>query len=383
MVTLSSADKVLKNVYLGVICDQLNKRTNPFYAAIQQGSELVNGKNAVAIIRNGINGGVGSGTESGALPAAKNSTYYQLIADLKNIYGTIEISDKALRASQNSANALVNLLNDEMEALLDSAKFNFGRMLFGDGSGKLATVSKAEDGVYTVDTVRNLAVGQMIDAVNSSGLTVSYGKTITSVDRTNKTITLDGTPISIAECSLYIQGSRNLELTGLGAIFSDSDTLYGLTRSKHGWLKPYSVSTVGTLTENAIQKAIDMVEENGGGHINFIVCSWGVRRALFDLLSGQRTMEPVELTGGFKALSYNGIPVVADRFCPEGTMYLLNTDDFRLHQLCDWQWLEGENGKVLHQVSSKACYSATLVKYAELMCYRPCGQAVLKGITEK
>ena len=64
-------------------------------------------------------------------------------------------------------------------------------------------------------------------------------------------------------------------------------------------------------------------------------------------------------------------------------MYLLNTEDFRLHQLCDWQWLEGENGRVLHQVASKACYTATLVKYAELMCCRPCGQAMLSGITEK
>ena len=30
-------------------------------------------------------------------------------------------------------------------------------------------------------------------------------------------------------------------------------------------------------------------------------------------------------------------------------MYLLNTNDFCLHQLCDWQWLEGDDGKVLQQ----------------------------------
>ncbi len=383
MVTTQSADSVLKSYYLDAVAQQLNLSANPLLAAIERTTSDVWGKDVKKAVIYGVHGGISAGKEDGSLPTAAGGGYAQLTATLKNLYGQIEISDKALRASQSNEGAFVNLLDTELTGLVRSASFNLGRMLFGDGSGKLATVSKAEEGVYTVDTVRNLAVGQMIDAVNSSGLTVSYGKTITSVDRTNKTITLDGTPISIAECSLYIQGSRNLELTGLGAIFSDSDTLYGLTRSEHGWLKPYSVSTVGTLTENAIQKAIDMVEENGGGHINFIVCSWGVRRALFDLLSGQRTMEPVELTGGFKALSYNGIPVVADRFCPEGTMYLLNTDDFRLHQLCDWQWLEGENGKVLHQVSSKACYSATLVKYAELMCYRPCGQAVLKGITEK
>lgn len=47
------------------------------------------------------------------------------------------------------------------------------------------------------------------------------------------------------------------------------------------------------------------------------------------------------------------------------------------------RWLEGEDGKVLKQVAGKPVYTATLVKYAELMCYRPCGQAKLTGITEK
>jgi hypothetical protein len=90
----------------------------------------------------------------------------------------------------------------------------------------------------------------------------------------------------------------------------------------------------------------------------------------------------MEIEGGFKAISFNGIPVVADRFCPEGTMYLLNTDDFIVHQLCDWQWLEGEDGKILKQVPGKPVYTATLVKYAELMCNKPSGQGMLSGITE-
>ena len=64
-------------------------------------------------------------------------------------------------------------------------------------------------------------------------------------------------------------------------------------------------------------------------------------------------------------------------------MYLLNTDDFRLHQLCDWQWLEGEDGKILKQIPGKPVYTATLVKYAELMCERPYGQGVLRGIEEQ
>ena len=134
--------------------------------------------------------------------------------------------------------------------------------------------------------------------------------------------------------------------------------------------------------EEKLQEAIDSVEEYGGGKINFIVCSRGVRRKLISALSAYRKTDSIDLEGGYRALSFNGIPVVADRFCPKGTMYLLNTDDFGLHQLCDWQWLEGEDGKILKQIPGKPVYTATLVKYAELMCYRPVGQGMLANITE-
>ena len=114
-----------------------------------------------------------------------------------------------------------------------------------------------------------------------------------------------------------------------------------------------------------------------------IICSSGVKRAFQNhLATYKRNVDVMELKGGYKAISYNGIPIVSDRFCPEGTMYLLNSEDFTLHQLCDWAWLEGEDGKILKQNANKPTYSATLVKYADLLCNKPCGQAMLTGIIE-
>ena len=46
-------------------------------------------------------------------------------------------------------------------------------------------------------------------------------------------------------------------------------------------------------------------------------------------------------------------------------------------------WKPNEDGKILKQVADKPVYKATLVKYAELICSRPCGQAVLRDIYEK
>ena len=112
-----------------------------------------------------------------------------------------------------------------------------------------------------------------------------------------------------------------------------------------------------------------------GGTIDFIVSSYDVRRRYIDYLALNRTnLDYMNLDGGYKAISYSGIPFVADRFVDNDTMYLLNTSDFKLHQLCDWRWIEGEGGTVLHQVANKAVYTATLVKYCDLLCERPCGQ---------
>lgn len=38
----------------------------------------------------------------------------------------------------------------------------------------------------------------------------------------------------------------------------------------------------------------------------------------------KRNVDVMELSGGYKALSYNGIPLVYDRFIEDGTMYLLD-----------------------------------------------------------
>ncbi len=389
MVTMTSADNALKSLYLGVVSEQLNTGVNPLLAKIKQTTQDVWGKEIRRVAQYGINGGIGAGTEDGELPAAAGNNYDQFVLTLKNLYGTIEISDKAVRASENSVGAFVNLLNAEMEGLLKASSFNFGRMLFGDGNGTLATVKAIADDTVTVDSVKNIVEGMVVDFVTSAGSVISNAtaRRVIYVDRANKKIKVSGTALTTSQVPvgsiITVQNSYGKEITGLKAIFKDSGSIYGLDRATHKWLIPYMKENVGEISETAIQTAIDELEENTGSKVNFIVCSSGVKRAYQKhLATYKRNIDVMELNGGYKALSYNGIPVISDRFCPEGTMYLLNTEDFVLHQLCDWKWLEGEDGRVLKQVANKPVYSATLVKYADLVCTRPCGQAMLSGITE-
>lgn len=400
MVTLQTADNALKEVYLGVVADQLNTSVNPLLAKINQTTSDVWGKEIRKMAPYGINGGIGAGDEDGSLPTAAGNNYAQFVLELKNLYGRIEISDKAIRASQNSAGSFVNLLNAEMEGLIKASTFNFGRMLFGDGTGILATISTNDTSSVTVDTTRNLIEGMVVDIVNKADGTVNTvaGRRITSIDRANKKVTLSGSTLtseafkpSTSQTNTYVlcvQGSYGKEITGLGAIFKSSGSLYGLNRSTYNWMVPYisniaDESTMTAISDVAMQKAIDELDEVAGSKVDFIVCSAGVKRNYQEYLNSYRSnVDVMDLAGGYKAISYNGIPLVSDKFVKPNTMYLLNTKEFNLHQLCDWQWLEGEDGRVIKQIQGKPTYSATLVKYADIICDHPAGQAMIEGIKE-
>ncbi len=389
MVTMDTADKALKTFYLDAVIETLNMQANPFLAQIENTTMDVVGKEVKKAVKVGMSNGIAANTETADLPKAGATKFAVFTSTLKNLYGTIEITDKALRASKNSDGAFVNLLNNEMDSLIKSASLTMGRMLFGDGSAKIGNVVESlGSNTYRLTDVQSAVLGMEIDIHNLDGTRVESlsARRITNVNSVEKTITLDGNSINSGAVgvnyTVYVAGSRNYELTGLKSIFTSSN-LYGLSKSSNPWLAPYVKNEVGDLTENILQTALDELEMRTGDKTNFIVCSLGVRRAIAEKFKKyQHSVDTMSLNGGFTALSYNGIPIVADRFCPAGTMYLLNTKDFKIHQLCDWEWLEDEGGHVLKQVPGKAIWRATLVKYADLMCDRPQGQGMLSGITE-
>ena len=114
MVTIQSADNVLKSYYLDAMTEALDLKANPLLAKIGRSTANVYGKDVRKATRFGMNGGVGAGSEDGTLPEASQGDYVQFVSTLKNLYGTIEITDKAIRAAQHNEGAFVNLLNDEI-----------------------------------------------------------------------------------------------------------------------------------------------------------------------------------------------------------------------------------------------------------------------------
>ncbi len=379
MISIENADRALKEYYLDVVNHQLNSDVSPFYNAIAKTSENVYGKKVYMTVVKGGMSGVRAGGETDDLPAPRSNRYYNISVPLKNLFGTIEISDKAIRASADSSGAFVSLLNAEMEGLIADAKANFARMLYGNGTGLLANVvSKVSGTVLKVDVAKPYFINMNVQVVVTGA---SINTVITDVDTEAMTITVANSVSSLnmdSGAKIYIRDVFNKEICGLGYIF-DEPYVYGYSRNSEAYFRPHTRSiSEAALSESNIIDLIDEIEVDTDRKIDMILCSHKVRRKIVSLLDSSRhIVNTTDIAAGFSSVVINDVPVYADKFCPDNRIYFVNSKDFVLNQLCDWTWMEDEGGRVLKQIPGKPAYTATLVKYAELICKRPCGQGMI------
>ena len=395
MVNLTTVNNALKNFYIQPLCEDINLKADPFASRILKTANNIVGYNKIvraALV--GANGGAGAGSETGALPTAGENQYVALESGTKNLYGTLEISDKIVKsATGQNAGAFVNILQQEMDTLTKTLKWNLARQLYGDGSGclmkvKAATASnilEAADGENT----RFLLPGLKVDVhsgANGNVVSGGAGLRVADVDRLTGKVRLSGA-VTVADGDyLTIQGSAGYELTGLGKIFEPisgtGQTLYGVNRSDYSWMRPYLDNSFGAMSESGLQKVMEHLEDSYNVTIDHINCGSAAYGHYLEMMNQRcRLSDVMVLDGGHKALSFNGVPLTRNKFMPDDAIDLYDTSLFTLDQVSDWEWIEGEARQVLHQVPGKPVYTATIAKYCDLMCALPGGLARLTGIT--
>ena len=394
MVNLTTVNGALKNFYIQPLREDINLKADPFASRILKTTNNIVGYNKIVrAALAGANGGAGAGSETGALPTAGENQYVNLESETKNLYGTLEISDKIVRsAGGQSAGAFVNVLQQEMDTLVKTLKWNLARQLYGDGSGCLMKVKAAASATNVLEAAagentRFLLPGLRVDLHAAATGNVDSGKAglrIVDVDRQAGKVRLNAAVTAGAGDYLTIQGSAGYELTGLGKIFETVDAtsrLYGLARSEYSWMRPYMKGNFGPVSETGMQKVIELLEDGYNVTIDHINCGSDAYAAYMELMNQRRHISDVmTLEGGHKALAFNGIPLTRNKFMPDDAMDMYDTSLFTIDQVSDWEWIEGETRQVLHQVPGKPVYTATVAKYCDLMCALPGGLARLTGV---
>lgn len=396
---ITQIEGILKDKYQPAIANQINIEPSPFLEKIKK-VPLTNNTIKFAAPY-GINGGFGFGAEGSATPNSGAQKYVSFSVDAVDMYVDIKISNKTVELASSNVGAMINALDSEIKGSYASAKWNVGRALFGDGSGKLARLvsppTKSNSECYfNVDDTNKLIEGLIIDiytypSTESEGRVevANKGLRVTYVDHDYNRVFVDASNLSWQHAQfddddmetygfITVQNSKDRELCGLGAIFNDKvSELYGVKKSENAWIKPISHMCAGTLTDLDIYTAVKKAKDYKGADIDLIMVGDEAFRMYQEYMRANNIVvtEKHKFVGGavgYKVLAGNQeVVIVNERFVPTFEAWGVDTSAFML-QTTPWNFMSKDGG-IFVPVTDTSVYRALLASYGNLICTNPGG----------
>ena len=416
-------DAIFKEFYLPGMRELLNNK-RILSRTIGQSSEGVEGRYAVMSLNTGRNHGIGHIAEGGKLPDPGRQQYNRATYSTKYGYGRILFTGPSMGSSRTDRGSFINVLDGEMRGLARDVQVDVNRILFGDGSGRLARIASVAGAgatsVYTVDLpggftsnqgpgTQYLAPGMRVSFVNAAGASLAFRAAavsgnhlaykILAVDPANSTITIENPAslgaameITAAAAGDYVVRASEQTTTvtrddtsfknepfGLAALVDDGnpfggtagETNYvgGIDATSNPWWQAYVIDNLGTprpFTPDLLQQLQDGIDISGDGVVELYMTTHGIRRAYVNqMIQAKRFINTMTFDGGFKAIEYEGRPIVVDKDCTRGRIYGLDTSVMKQLMEADWQWLDSD-GSVLDRMPNHDAYQACLFRYWEL-----------------
>ena len=377
--TLKTIEKALKDNYLPAWRNGLTTEPTPLLSKLKK-VPLTNNK-IIASAPQGLSGGFGFGAEGHATPAAGNVMFERFETYAKDMYVNIAISAKAVRLANNGG-AMANALDTEVKAAYETAKWNVGRSLFGNGSGILTTSESVASGnVITVGSTKFMKEGLIIDIYETGASEpTAKGVRIVSVDRVNNKITIGGSAISVDAGFITVQNSYNREITGLGAIFDENvATLYGVKKAENKIIVPTTVDAATDIDDSVIWDAVEGAETYKNSKIDTILMGKSAYKHYIEYLRANNVrVENMskDIVGGFKSLAYafgnREIDVMYDQFVPDNEAWCLDSKALELHTQ-EWDFADLQGGGIFNLMENSSIYRALLANYGDLICTNPGG----------
>jgi hypothetical protein len=191
--------------------------------------------------------------------------------------------------------------------------------------------------------------------------------------------------------ALYNNTSNNQQFIGLPAAVDDGTgtATYGnINRSSNTWWKSkqYAAGSVNPTRQNVLQYISGTVK-NGAEVPTFGVCGFGTWTLLAQDYVGQESYMITPGSGfdgdangpqaAFRALMVAGVPIYPDPYCPEGTLYLLNTNYLSLyiHEQASFAFTGFESTLPNFQIG----YVGAVLMIAELVNTKPKAMTKITG----
>lgn len=406
--TRTSYDEWLREMYSDAI-------TTAFYdeqlllGEIARSKGEMSGQEMIFHINSGRNFQVGPRAEDGTLPEVGRGGVKRISFTPKYNYGRFGISGPVMSASVRDG-APKKALDFEMARVTRDIRNEVNRQLYGTGSGKYTDCgTTTASATVNVTTTRGLAVGQPIAiAVKSTGTIITDGAqeiltipsattfTVTTVVTTDSTMAV----YPVGGAAAAASQARNNALYGLEGIIDERNpsaidsgvSNYGgidRTTTAGAFFQGNRLHNSGSnrdLDEDLMMQAVLLCESQGGGECNLIICGNGQWRKYGNILKQDRRYNGAQSTyrGGWKALDFNGIPVVRDPICPPNVMFFADKRTFEFLEEAPFGWVD-DDGAILRMptgASATHTFEGLVWHAGQLACKNPKANCKLADLTE-
>ena len=390
---LSAADNVLKVRYLGPIRDQLNNATILLKRLQRESGYVdVSGKSFTVPLHTSRNTSAGLGrADGGALPTAGQQGYSVAVIPNAYQYGRIQVTGPTIRAARDNAGAFVTAIEGEIQGATRDMQRAINRQLLSNGTDALAYWTGADDtsGVTVDDKQGNAFVHlpsagtitcDLIDATdNSTKLGDSIVVTLGAKASTNYAITFTGTVSGSADTDYLVpEDTLGYQMMGIDGIIDDANPpllsggLHGLTIASNPWWVSQVFGNSGSKRDLSLSlmqdplSAISMNSDFTEKDVEFMLCNYPIRDKYVSLLvADKRFVNTMTLDGGFKAVDFNGTPLVPDPQCQRGSIYYIVPEALKLYRTSDFDWMQ-KDGAVLSRVAGYDAYEGILFGYMNM-----------------
>lgn len=344
------------------------------------------GRQAIVPLHKARNAGVKSSSENANLPTAGKQGYVDLKVPVKFTYGRIQLSAQVIKQSKSDKGSFARALETERSGIVNDVSRQRNRMLAGFGQGTLAVVSAGAasqtqalnnpGGVAgSVNNLRFTPIGSVLSFTDPTGVTVRGVQTVLSVAEPN--VTLDGSVttttndlVSLGSADASADSSFNTEPMGLlGLVDSTTyvSSLFNVDRSQaaNAFFRSIVLTSVGTLSPDFLNRAIDNTEEISGEVITDLICHYSVKREFIKLYEADRRFASgasaingdVGNKSQKKDLTYSDYPIRVDKDFAYGTLIGLSKGHLFWLPLAEGEWAD-EDGSVLLRVNNIDAYEA-------------------------
>lgn len=408
----ASHDNILTDFYLPRVADARNNSA-VLFAMLPKTSNRISGKFVVFPVLTTRNlDGTNTIKPGGSLPdpASQGSDTYTFMP--RHQYARIKIDGPTMAAAQTNGGAFLDVLDIEMNGIVDDIVIETNRMLHNDGSGRIAEITaintdtltlKVNDGIeaaanagtdvlqhFIQDGQRVMACTDIDGSHRTTTFDSSYDKATATVDIASG----DGSNVSVGDWLTRVStdtaapgnstnsGYRS-EPMGIGGIIADGQVadgnglasgqtgtdgnigatgvgFQGITSVGNEFNQAVIIDNGGTsrpISERLMQTMVSDFEEENNGDVSLLMSSYGTYNSYVDLLIPDKRFNTTELHGGHKALDFNGIGWIKDRFCYGRRVYGLNMPMFNVYEMEPLHFLDfhGQKWDRLEDVDAYQC----------------------------